>query len=209
MKRTDAADWIAAEMAEIDALRKSQTFVEVAWPEDCKIIGSKWVYETKEGANGETSIYKARVVAKGYAEVPGIDYDDTYAPAMQKSTLLTLLAFAAANDYEIYTTSAFLNGVLKEEVYLEPPEGFHPANLGHIWALHKSLYGLKDAPAIWYDALAEHLETLGYTRSVSDACLFFKDHKGRYFVGVYVDNMLVVGKGETVLWLEKRAERKV
>jgi hypothetical protein len=105
--------------------------------------------------------------------------------------------------------SAFLNGVLKKEVYLEPPEGFHPASLGHVWALCKSLYGLKDVPAIWYNALAEHLKTPGYTRSVSDACLFYKDYKGTcYFVGVYVDDMLVVGKGRMVWWLKNELSRK-
>ena len=93
-------------------------------------------------------MYKARLVAKGFKQRPGEDFDETFAPTMHKSSLLTLLAIAAQEDLEIGqmdVKTAFLNGDLEEEIYMNPPDGFPTKEKGHVWLLKKSIYGLKQA----------------------------------------------------------------
>jgi hypothetical protein len=119
------------------------------------VIGTKWVYHNKKDENGVVTKNKSRLVAKGYTQVEGLDFGETYAPVATLEASRILLAFAAHHDFKLYqmdVKSAFLNGPISEEVYVEQPPGFEdPQFPNHIYKLHKALYRLKQAPRAWYE----------------------------------------------------------
>jgi hypothetical protein len=110
------------------------------------IIGTKWVFRNKQDEFGIVTRNKARLVAQGYTQVEGLDFGETYAPVARLEAIRFLLAFAAHHDFKLYQMdikSAFLNGPLSEEVYVEQPPGFEdPKRPNHVYKLHKALYGL-------------------------------------------------------------------
>ncbi|GJY79830.1 retrovirus-related pol polyprotein from transposon TNT 1-94 [Tanacetum coccineum] len=128
---------------------------------DMTIIGTKWVYRNKLDENGVITRNKARLVAQGYNQQEGIDYDKTYAPVARLKSIRILLAYACALDFKLYqmdVKSAFLNGFINEEVYVAQPPGFIDfAKPNYVYRLKKALYGLKQAPKDWYDRLKAFL----------------------------------------------------
>ncbi|GKB06243.1 retrovirus-related pol polyprotein from transposon TNT 1-94 [Tanacetum coccineum] len=130
-------------------------------PKNMTIIGTKWVYRNKLDENGVVSRNKARLVAQGYNQQEGIDYDETYAPVARLESIRILLAYACALDFKLFqmdVKSAFLNGFINEEVYVAQPPGFIDfAKPNHVYRLKKALYGLKQAPKAWYDRLKDFL----------------------------------------------------
>ncbi|GJX48459.1 retrovirus-related pol polyprotein from transposon TNT 1-94 [Tanacetum coccineum] len=118
---------------------------------------TKWVFKNKLDENGIVSRNKARLVAQGYNQQEGIDYDETYAPVARLESIRILLAIACANDFKLYqmdVKSAFLNGFINEEVYVAQPPGFIDFQKpNYVYKLKKALYGLKQAPKAWYDRL--------------------------------------------------------
>ena len=161
----------------------------------------KWVYRTKLNANGSINKYKARLVVKGYAQIFGVDYSDTFAPVARLDTIRLLLAIAAQKGWKVFqldVKSAFLNGVLPEEVYVDQPEGFvKQGEEDKVYLLKKALYGLKQAPRAWYSRIDDHLLSLGFIKSLSEVTLYIK-HKSNDFliVSLYVDDLLVTGNNE-------------
>ena len=129
-------------------------------PTEKPVIGVKWVYKTKLNLDGSVLKNKARLVAKGYAQKPGLDYNETYAPVARLDTIRTLISLAAQKNWKLYqldVKSAFLNGVLQEEVYVEQPEGFVvKGNEEKVYKLHKALYRLKQAPRAWYGEIDKY-----------------------------------------------------
>ncbi|GKA96412.1 copia protein [Tanacetum coccineum] len=125
------------------------------------IIGTKWVFRNKLDENGIVSRNKARLVAQGYNQQEGIDYDETYAPVARLESIRILLAYACALDFKLFqmdVKSAFLNGFINEEVYVAQPPGFIDFEKpDHVYKLKKALYGLKQAPKAWYDRLKAFL----------------------------------------------------
>ena len=122
MRSTNADSWKEACQYEIDALNKNKTWELVDLPAGCKAVKSKWVFKHK--ADG---CYRARLVAKGFTQIPGLDYDETFSPIACFESLQLLLALAALEDWEVHQLdikSVFLNGVLDEEIYMEQPQGF-------------------------------------------------------------------------------------
>ena len=114
-------------------------------PESCKVVNCKWVFKTKLSTDGQIKCYKAHLVAKGFFQVEGIDFNETYSPVVGYSTVQTLLALTCANGWHIHqmdAKSAFLNGDLKEEIYIKIPPGQDRPER-HVWQLKKALYGLK------------------------------------------------------------------
>ncbi|THH12524.1 hypothetical protein EW146_g7607 [Bondarzewia mesenterica] len=194
MASGNAAEWLAACQEEMQSFEKLEVYQEVIRPRDRKVIGSKWVFRIKRGANGDIEKFKARLVAKGFTQVEGVDYDETFAPVVRFTTLRTILALAAEMDLEVHqldVKTAYLNGILKEEIYLEPPEGFKPTN-GTVWKLNRSLYGLKQAGRVWYQRMRSEFETLGFNVCDSDPCMFFKRNgESLTVIAVYVDDMVV------------------
>jgi hypothetical protein len=149
MSGNNAVHWGNAMIEEMESIKKSQTWTLTKLPKNRTAIGSKWVYRLKYNIRGEVERYKARLVAKGYSQLEGIDYNETFAPVSKITSIRMLLAIAAQSDWEIHQMdvhSAYLNGTLEEEMYMEQPEGFvKPGQENLVCKLHKSLYGLKQA----------------------------------------------------------------
>ncbi|GJT35103.1 retrovirus-related pol polyprotein from transposon TNT 1-94 [Tanacetum coccineum] len=164
-------------------------------PKDMTIIGTKWVFRNKLDENGVVSRNKARLVAQGYNQQEGIDYDETYALVPRLESIRILLAFACALDFKLFqmdVKSAFLNGFINEEVYVAQPPGFIDfAKPNHVYRLKKALYGLKQAPKAWYDRLKAFLIKHDYTMGMVDNTLFTKKKDPNLIiVQIYVDDII-------------------
>jgi len=131
-------------------LKKNQTWELVDRPQHKKAIGVKWIFRTKLNSDGSVNKYKARLVVKGYAQMFGVDFSETFAPVARMDTIRMLLALAAQKGWTLHqmdVKSAFLNGYLEEEIFVEQPEGFSVAGQeNQVYQLKKALYGLKQAP---------------------------------------------------------------
>src|SRR3954465_10773836 len=125
------------------------------------IIGTKWIYRNKQDENGLVVRNNARLVAQGYTQVEGTDFDETFAPDARLEAIHIILAYVNHHDiilYQMDVKSAFLNGKLEEEVYVAQPPGFEdPKHPDKVFRFNKALYGLKQAPRAWYDTLKEFL----------------------------------------------------
>jgi hypothetical protein len=137
---------------------------------------------------------KARLVAKGYSQVEGLDFDETYAPVTRLESIRILLAYATYHGFKLYqmdVKSAFLNGPIKEEVYVEKPSGFEDSEYpNHVYKLSKALYGLKQAPRAWYECLRDFLITNGFKVRKADPTLFTKTIvKDLFICQIYVDDI--------------------
>ena len=146
---------------------------------------------------GEVKRYKARLVAQGFSQIPGVDYNETFAPVACFGTIRSLLAVGVKCHMSIHqmdVTTAFLNGNLKEDIYMRQPEGFEePGCEGQACHLHKSLYGLKQSLRCWFEHLSTQLECTGFKQSRADPCLFCKWENGRLTViSIYVDDMILL-----------------
>jgi len=153
------------------------------------------VFKNKLDKFGEIPRNKARLVVQGYNQEGGIDYDETFAPVARIEAIRILVAFAAHMDLKLYqmdVKSAFLNGCLKEEVFVSQPLGFENHDLpNHIFKLDKALYGLKQAARAWYERLSKFLIDNGFQRNKVDNNLFLKS-KGEHLliVQIYVDDII-------------------
>ena len=149
------------------SLVKNGTFTLVELPPGKKTVGAKWVYRIKYDTNGEIAKFKARLMAQGFTQKKGIDFDETYAPVTRLSSVRLLLTIAAAKGYKIAqldVDSAYLNGFIDKEIYMRQPPGFvDPDHPSKVWLLLKSLYGLKQAAMIWHSVVDKMLRASGYT----------------------------------------------
>ncbi|KAM1461179.1 hypothetical protein ACFX11_045561 [Malus domestica] len=191
--------WENAMKSELEMIEKNNTWELVDRPFDKPIIGVKWVYKTKLNLDGSVQKNKARLVAKGYSQKPGIDYNETFAPVARLDTIRTLIALAAQKEWNLYqldVKSAFLNGTLKEEVYVEQPQGFvKESEETKVYKLNKALYGLKQAPRAWYDEIDSYFGKAGFKKSSSEATLYVKTSEatGIIIVSLYVDDIVYTG----------------
>ena len=187
--------WILAMQEELNQFTRNDVWELVPRPEDKSIIGTKWVYKNKLNELGEVVRNKARLVAQGYCQEEGIDYDETFAPVARLEAIRILLAFANFNNFKLFqmdVKSAFLNGFVKEEVYVEQPPLFEDTNFpNHVFKLKKALYGLKQAPRAWYDRLRSYLLQSNFEIGKVDNTLFIKRNKNDIqLVQVYVDDII-------------------
>lgn len=145
--------WKNAMNAKMESIIQNKTWIPADLPKGHKAIGLKWVFKVKRDPSGHIVKQKARLVAKGYAQVQGVDYDEVFAPVARLETVRLFLALAAQWEWEVHhmdAKSAFLNGDLQEEVYVQQPPGFSdPKTAGKVLRLKKALYGLKQAPRAW------------------------------------------------------------
>ena len=193
--------WQQAMDEEMASLLANNTWTLEAPPANVKPIPVKWVFKIKRDATGNVERYKARLVAKGFHQREGIDYEEVFAPVSKYTTLRTLLALAASQDLEIHQLdikTAFLNGELEEDVWIQQPPGYDNGN-GMACHLHKSLYGLKQAPRAWHAKLKEELEAMDFRPSAADPALFVKDGQPPIYLLTYVDDILIVTKDSSAL----------
>lgn len=183
--------------SEYDSLMSNETWTLVDRPKNRKIVRCKWVFKIKKNENGVNVRYKARLVAKGFTQTYGIDYDETFAPVARLSTVRILLAFAAQWNIsmdQMDVETAFLNGDLNEEIFMEQPEGFNKeCNKGKVCQLKKALYGLKQAPRQWNLKLNEAMMQLDMKRSEHDHCLYYKVKATSILVvAIFVDDFCIL-----------------
>lgn len=194
----DAAFWKEAINDEMDSIVSNKTWSLVDLPPGSKPIGCKWIFKRKYGPNNTVQTFKARLVAKGFRQKEGIDYFDTYAPVARISSIRTLIALSSIYKLHIHqmdVKTAFLNGDMNEEVYMEQPEGFVlSGNENKVCKLNKSLYGLKQAPKQWHEKFDSSILAFGFTHNSADRCIYSKfTNEYSVIVCLYVDDMLIIG----------------
>lgn len=194
MISSEAEKWKEAMKNEYDSLMENGTWVMADLPPEKRAIKCKWVFTTKEGVDGEIIRYKARLVGKGYSQIEGIDYQETYAPVIRYNSIRMLIAIAAHMELKISqmdAVTAFLNGKLTEEIYMEQPQHFEDGTKRSC-KLIKSIYGLKQSSRVWNETLNETLIEFGLTRSAVDQCLYYRIADGKILiVAIYVDDILI------------------
>ena len=191
-------EWKTAMDKEMQSIYENDVWDLVELPKQRKAIGCKWVFKRKVGADGSVERYKARLVAQGFSQQYGLDYDETFCPVVRFESLRTVIAFAVQNNLYLHQmdfTSAFLNGSLKEEVYMKQPEGFVEKQKEHlVCKLKHSLYGLKQSPRCWNSVLDVQLKRMGFEQSSSDPCIYTLSGGATFIIGVYVDDIILAGK---------------
>ena len=196
MSRPDAALWSEAMRVEVASLMQTSTFEFV--PNDTPLrqrpVSAKWVFKIKRKSDGSIERYKARLVARGFTQRPGVDFRETFAPVARMTSIRALLSVACKDDMNLThldVDTAFLNGELEEEIYMRLPEGLR-GDSGRVVRLRKGLYGLKQASRQWYKALDKVLVAIGFVQSRADPCIYVYERAGkRVMMAVYVDDFVI------------------
>ena len=200
--------WKEAMQEEYHSILANHTWELVPRPSHRKVIGVKWLFKVKLHSDGSLDKYKARLIAKGYAQQEGEDFDETFAPTARYSTICIVLALASHFQWRIFQMdikSAFLNGDLEEEVYVEQPPGFEVSNWpNHVCLLKKSLYGLKQAPQAWYIKIYSFLLSIDFQRTHADSNLYVLVADNDICILVlYVDDLIITGSNmELITWVQ-------
>ncbi|GKB46329.1 putative ribonuclease H-like domain-containing protein [Tanacetum coccineum] len=178
----DDESWVEAMQEELLQFKIQKVWTLVDLPYGKKAIGTKWVYRNKKDERGIVVRNKARLVAQGYKQEEGIDYDEVFAPVARIEAIRLFLAYASFMNFVVYqmdVKSAFLYGTIEEEVYVSQPPGFvDPEFPEKVYKVEKALYGLHQAPRAWYETLSTYLLDNGFYRGQIDKTLFIKRVKG-------------------------------
>src|SRR5436853_4676291 len=209
----DSEKWLEAMKSEMESMYANQVWTLVDPPEGAKPIGCKWVFKRKTDMDGNVITFKGRLVAKGFKQIHGVDYDEIFSPVAMLKSIRILLAIAAYHDYEIWqmdVKTAFLNGNLLENVYMTQPEGFvNPADARKVCKLQRSIYGLKQASRSWNIRFDEVVKGFGFIKNCEEACVY-KNESGssKAFLILYVDDILLIGNDEKFLNTIKESLQK-
>ncbi|KAJ0551653.1 putative RNA-directed DNA polymerase [Helianthus annuus] len=207
--------WQVAMAEEIAAIEKNNTWELVPLPAGKNIVGVKWLFKSKLGANGQVIRHKARLVAKGYSQKKGVDFEETFAPVARFETIRVVLAVAAQRGWLVHqldVKSAFLNGELDEDIYVEQPEGYKLKNSeDKVYKLKKALYGLKQAPRAWYAKIDGYFTKNGYNRSLNEPTLYVKQVSNNdiIYVCLYVDDIICTSSCESLVSEFKQGMQEV
>jgi hypothetical protein len=187
-------DWVVAMQEELNNFTMKEVWHLVPRPNQ-NVVGTNWVFRNKQNEHGVVTRNKDRLVAKGYSQVEGLDFDETYAPIARLESIRILIAYATYHGFKLYqmdVKSAFLNGPIKEEVYVEQPLGFEDTEYPtHVYKLSKALYGLKQGSRAWYECLRDFLITNGFKVGKADPTLFTKTiAKDLFICQIYVDDII-------------------
>jgi hypothetical protein len=187
-------DWVVAMQEELNNFTRNEVWHLVSRPNQ-NFISTKWVFRNKQDEHGVVTSNKVRLVAKGYSQVEGLDFDETYAPVARLESIHILLAYATYHGFKLYqmdVKSAFLNGPIKEYVYVEKPPCFEDSEYHyHVYKLSKALYGLKQASRAWYECLRDFFITNGFKVGKADPTLFTKTiSKDLFICQIYVDDII-------------------
>jgi hypothetical protein len=174
---------------EINNFKRNEAWSLVPCPKQ-NVVGTKWVFRNKQDGYRVVTRNKAIVVAKCYAQVAGLDFEGTFAPVARLESIHILLVYAAHHSFKLYQMdikSAFLNGPIKEEVYVEQPSSFEDYMYpDHVYKLSKALYGLKQTPRAWYEWLRDFLISNAFKVGKADPTLFTKTCNGDLFIAKYI-----------------------
>lgn len=190
--------WRKAMSSEFTSTSYNHTWDLVEVTARINVVGCRWVFLIKYHVDGSIDKYKAKIVATGFHQQQGVEYMYTFSPVIKATTIRLVLGLAANRDWpvrQIDVNTAFLQGQLKEEVFMSQPQGFSDPNRpSHVCHLKKAIYGLKQAPRAWYSELRSFLIQAGFQNPLSDASLFILHHQRKFiYVLFYVDDILVTG----------------
>ena len=201
-------EWKAACEWELDILNGRHVFDLVECPKGWKVIWNHWVFDVKD--NGQK---RACLVAKGFSQVEGMDYDEVFSPVIRFETVHLIISMAALENWHMHglnVRNAYLYGELDEEIYMEQPEGFSvPGKASHVLRLWRALYRLKQARLAWWWALKQSIEELGFTSLASDAGVFYYRGEGSFVVAIiYVNDTIFCGPSKSLVLKLKEAFMK-
>ena len=194
--------WLDKCKEEIDSLKKRKVFEVVDQPKDFNVVKNHWVFDIKSDLRK-----RARLVARGYSQVEGVDYDELFSPVVRYETVRILLALCALEDWELEALdvkTAFLYGELDEEIYMEQPEGFVKDSM-KVWRLRRALYGLKQAGLSWWRACTKSMtQEFGFKRCASDAGVYVYNENGKTVIAIiYIDDALFIGNDKELVMHKK------
>ncbi|GJV68730.1 retrovirus-related pol polyprotein from transposon TNT 1-94 [Tanacetum coccineum] len=199
---------------EMNSLKKNHTWELVDQPPGQQLVSYKWLYKIKEGIEGvQKPRYKARMVARGFTQRVGIDYNEVFSPVVRHTSIRVILSLTACKDYKLEQLDvkmAFLHGNLEETIYMRQPPGFEEGTGNKVCLLKKSLYGLKQSPRQWYKRFDVYMISNGFSRIIYDSCVYFKEFApGMYiYLLLYVDDMLIACKSKYEIKYTKGLLRK-
>ena len=201
MSCPEANHWVRAANEEYKSLIDMNTWDLVPLPPGRQSVSCKWVFKLKSNSDGSVDRYKARLVARGFTQQQGVDFDETYAPVVHRTSLRALLSYGFSRNMIIHqmdVVTAFLNGKLAEHIYMTQPEGFvTPGSENLVCKLKRSLYGLKQSPRCWNLVLDQYLKSLGFSQSSADQCVYIRNDGGQQtLLAVYVDDIVILSDSE-------------
>ncbi|TYJ98295.1 gag-pol polyprotein [Cucumis melo var. makuwa] len=196
--------WINVMQEELLQFKHNNVWTLVPKPDGANIIGTKWIFKNKTDESGSVVRNKACLVAQGYAQVEGVDFDETFAPVARLEAIRLLLRISCFRKFKLFqmdVKSAFLNGYLNEEVYVAQPKGFIDSEFPqYVYKINKALYGLKQAPRAWYERLIIYLDERGYSKGETDKTLFINRTSTDLIVAqIYVDDIIFGGFPKTLV----------
>ena len=198
-----AKEWRTAMGEEFNSLIENKTWILTALPKGRKPTSCKWIFKIKRNADGSMQIYKARLVARGFLQREGIDYNETFVPVVKFSSLRLLFAWAVQHGLEIDqmdVVTAFFYGDMEEELYMAQPEGYvMDPNL--VCKIQRGLYGFKQSPRNWYARILKTLEEFGLIMLESDNSVFMGEG---VIIAIYVDDLIIIGKRASVDAIKKK-----
>ena len=195
-------EWMKAMESEINSLNTNKVWDLAELPCGRKAIGSKWVFKRKYDSGGKMKQHKARLVAQGFLQKHGVDYNETFCPVVRFESVQTVIALAAKHDLKLHQldiTMAFLNGELNVDIYMKQPERFEVKSKEHrVCNLNRNLYGLKQSPRCWNEALNSQLKKMDFKQLENDHCIYTQASGGEIFIAaVYVDDIILASKSST------------
>lgn len=195
MASQNKADWQQAMQNEYDSLIKNGVWELVDRPHNHNVIKCRWVYKVKQDTKGNFDKFKARLVARGFDQKPGVDYDQTFSPVVRHSTMRILFSLANEMNMDIDhidVATAFLHSNLQEKIFMEQPSGFECNNKNKVCLLRKSLYGLKQASRAWNQTVHDLLTKHGYTQTKNEPCVYYlRQNNNLTIIAVYVDDFFI------------------
>src|SRR3954466_15320608 len=204
MTSPDSDKWKEAMKSEMGSMYENQVWTLVDLPDGRKTVENKWIFKKKTDAKGNITIYKSRLVGKGFRQIQGVDYDETFSPVANLKSVRILLAIAAFFDYEIWQMddkTAFLNGDIEKELYMVQPKGFvDPKDADKVCKLQQSIYGLKQASRSWNQRFDNVFKSFGFIQTYGEACMYKKvSGSSVAFLILYVDDILLIGNDVDLL----------
>ncbi|KAL0400303.1 UNVERIFIED_CONTAM: Retrovirus-related Pol polyprotein from transposon TNT 1-94 [Sesamum radiatum] len=218
MSDIDSDKWLEAMKSEMDSMGSNEVWTLVDPPKGVRPVGCKWVYKRKLGADEEVTAFKARLVAKGYTQRPRVDFEETYSPVAMAKSIRILLAIAAWYDYERWqmdVKTAFLNGFVEKEIFMDQPEGFTTVGEEQkVCRLQRSIYGLKQASQSWNTRFDEVIRGYDFIKNDYDPCVYKKiSGSSIAYLVLYVDDILLIWNdvkmlGDIKVWLSTQFSMK-
>jgi hypothetical protein len=195
--------WKDAMVEEYQSIMKNDVWEVVPRPEGKFVVTSKWLFKIKHVADGSIEKYKAIFVAHDFSQKESIDYDETFAPVARYTSIRTIISLASVLGWKLHqmdVKTAFLNGQLEEEVYIEQPKGFVVQRKeSYVCKLKKALYGLKQTPRGWYARIDSYLQSLDFSNSAVDPNLYFKVIENHPLILIlYVDDLFLTKEEQLI-----------